>query len=186
MRQVISTMVAVLAIVSFTAFSSQATEVFHGQVLSAGSGRISIQEFTGRTATFEVPAEAKITRDGKLARLEDLKNTDSAKVTTDNRMMALTIEARSALAQAASPGVSVATVGTHLGTCISAGDGLITMLDQNGQTQKAFSVAADAKVTRDGYAATLVDLRSGDSLTVTTEIKLFAEVATAIEEQSQK
>jgi len=120
MRKIISTVVAVLAIVSVTAVASQATEVFHGQVLSAGSGKISIQEFSGRIATFEVSAEAKITRNGKLARLEDLKNTDSATVTTNNRMTALTIEARSSIAETASLGASVAALGTYVGASIRA------------------------------------------------------------------
>jgi hypothetical protein len=186
MRRFISTMAAVLAMVAVAGFAGQLTEVFHGQVLSAGNGQITIQELTGRTATFQVPAEAKITRDGRMARLEDLKNTDTATVTVDNRMMVLTIEARSGLATAASSGGPDAAAGTYVGTCISAGEGMVTMLDQNGTTQYAFRVAADARIMRDDNAATLSDLRHGDSLTVTTESQLFSEVATAIVARSQK
>jgi hypothetical protein len=179
-------MLTAVAIVAWAIPVLATTESFQGQVLSAGNGKLTIQEQKDRTWTFTVAKDAKITRDGKEAKLEDLKNSDQATVTADNKMVATVIEARSGRAEAAVVGASAAAAGLHEGTFVSAVGSKITMLDKDGKTERSFEVATDAKITRDGNEAKLEAFQKGDSLKATTERRLLRELATAIDGQSQE
>jgi hypothetical protein len=75
--------------------SVRATEVFQGRVLAAGNQRITIEKQNTGLLIFQLASNASLTRDGKKVRLEELKKTDRATVTTDNRMLAIIVEVRS-------------------------------------------------------------------------------------------
>ncbi len=58
---------------------------------------------------------------------------------------------------------------THQGKVVSTSSGKLTMTDLEGKNQHTMDVAPAVMVMRDGKDATLVDLKPGDTITVTTE-----------------
>lgn len=77
-----------------------ASESRDGTVEKAGSGKITIKDKEGTSQTFEVDSGAKITLDGKTAKLDDLPAGSSATVTTEtkgNKTVAVMVVARSKL-----------------------------------------------------------------------------------------
>jgi hypothetical protein len=87
-------LVWILTTVAFAANS------ISGTVEAAGSGSITIKDESGETHKFEVDASAKITLDGKTAKLDDLKKGTSATVETElknDKTVAVMITGRSPL-----------------------------------------------------------------------------------------
>jgi hypothetical protein len=62
-----------------------AAEAVDGTVESAGSGKISIKDKSGKVHNFEVDDSAKITLDGKTAKLDEIGVGSSASVTTETK-----------------------------------------------------------------------------------------------------
>jgi hypothetical protein len=58
---------------------------------------------------------------------------------------------------------------THDGTVVSAIGGKLVMVDKDGKNEHSHTVGATAKVTLDGKAAKLEDLKKGDTVKVTTD-----------------
>ena len=56
---------------------------------------------------------------------------------------------------------------THEGTVVSAAEGKLTMTDKLGK-EHSHIIGADAKVTCDGKACKITDLKKGDKVKVTT------------------
>jgi hypothetical protein len=56
---------------------------------------------------------------------------------------------------------------THEGFVVSVADGKLTMADKDGKNEHTHEIAATTKITLDGKAAKLADLKKGDSLKVT-------------------
>ena len=74
-----------------------ADEVHEGKVLLAKDGKITLQDKDGNSEVFTVAADAKITLDGKPAKLGDLANGNVAKVTVKtvgDKKTAIIIEAK--------------------------------------------------------------------------------------------
>lgn len=168
---------------------SLAAESKKGKILSAGNAKVTIQDLDGKSHTYAVAKDAKITRDGKAAKLEQLVKGDSADVTTElkeSELIATAINAVSSKSAADVTPAALLPASHHLGTVLSAGQGKLKILGEDGKTEKSFDVAADAKITRDGKAAKLEDLVKEDSVKVTTEIRGTKEVATAIEGKGKK
>jgi formylmethanofuran dehydrogenase subunit D len=69
---------------------------------------------------------------------------------------------------------------THEGTVVSAAEGKLVMTDKGGKDEHTHMIAATTKVTLDGKAAKLEDLKKGDSVKVTTDAggKVTAVAAT--------
>jgi len=67
----------------------------------------------------------------------------------------------------------VQTVGaqdkTHEGMVVSVADGKLVMSDKEGKNEHTHMVGATTKVTLDGKAAKLADLKKGDMVKVTTD-----------------
>ena len=84
---------------AFAGFAAAAVdEVHEGKVQAAGNGKISILDRDGNSEVFTVAADAKITFDGKPAKLEEVANGSKAKVTvttTGDKKTAVMIEAKS-------------------------------------------------------------------------------------------
>src|SRR5262245_60015216 len=58
---------------------------------------------------------------------------------------------------------------THEGKVVSVAEGKLVMSDKAGQNEHTHMVPATAKVTIDGKAAKLADLKKGDAVAVTTD-----------------
>lgn len=73
-------------------------EVHEGKVQLAKDGKITLLDKDGNSEVFAVAADAKITLDGKPARLDDIAGGNRAKVTVKtlgDKKMAIVIEAKS-------------------------------------------------------------------------------------------
>ena len=66
-------------------------------------------------------------------------------------------------------GNAVAADKTHEGTVVSAAAGKLVMVDKDGKNEHTHMVGATTKVTLDGKAAKLEDLKKGDTVKVTTD-----------------
>jgi len=95
-----------VAVVLFAARPALAAEAIDGTVESAGSGKISIKDKSGKVHNVEVDDSAKITLDGKTAKLDEIGVGSSASVTTEtknNKTVATMIIAKSKLHPASTP-----------------------------------------------------------------------------------
>src|SRR4051812_36742689 len=92
---------ALLIALTFTASSALAVavdEVHEGKVIAAADSKITIQDKDGNSEVFAVAPDAKITFDGKPAKLQEIANGSVAKVTVKtagNKKTATMIEAKS-------------------------------------------------------------------------------------------
>jgi len=161
-----------------------------GKVVSCGSSKLTLQDLDGKSHTFEVSKNAKITRDGKAAKLEDIMKGDSVMVTTEkkeDKTVATAIEAKSQKAPGTDAIERLALAeNTHEGTVLAAGERMIKVLLKDGKSERIFDVTPETKITRDGKAAKLEDLKRDDHVRVTTERKLLRETATEIEARTPK
>ena len=66
-------------------------------------------------------------------------------------------------------GTAIAAEKTHDGTVVSAVGGKLTMVDKDGKNEHSHMIAATTKITLDGKAAKLEDLKKGDVVKVTTD-----------------
>jgi co-chaperonin GroES (HSP10) len=62
---------------------------------------------------------------------------------------------------------AVAEDKTHEGFVVSVAEGKLTMADKDGKNEHTHLIAATTKITLDGKAAKLADLKKGDSVKVT-------------------
>jgi hypothetical protein len=56
---------------------------------------------------------------------------------------------------------------THEGFVVSVAEGTLTMADKDGKNEHSHAIPATAKITLDGKAAKLADLKKGDAVKVT-------------------
>jgi hypothetical protein len=61
--------------------------------------------------------------------------------------------------------------GTHEGKVVKVEAGKLTMTDKDGKNEHTHAIPADAKITLDGKASKLEDLKAGQSVKVTVEKK---------------
>jgi nitrous oxidase accessory protein NosD len=66
-------------------------------------------------------------------------------------------------------GTATAADKTHEGTVVSAAAGKLVMVDKDGKNEHTHTVGATTKVTLDGKAAKLEDLKKGDAVKVTAD-----------------
>jgi Cu/Ag efflux protein CusF len=71
--------------------------------------------------------------------------------------------------------------GTHEGKVVKAEEGKLTMKDKDGKNEHTHMIGADAKVTLDGKASRLVDLKAGFPVKITVEQKGDKNVVTKVE-----
>jgi hypothetical protein len=92
--------IALFAVTWLAVAQTMAAEAVEGTIESAGSGKISIKDKNGTVRRFDVDSAAKITLDGKAAKLDALGVGSTASITTEsknNKTVAVMIEARSKL-----------------------------------------------------------------------------------------
>lgn len=92
----LTTMFVVLAMVMFLGQRAMAHEDHEGKVVSVGNGKLTMtmtEDKKNREHNVRVAKDAKITVDGKEAKLEDLKQGFEVKVTI-HRREAIKIESR--------------------------------------------------------------------------------------------
>lgn len=77
-------------------------------------------------------------------------------------------------------GSALAQDQTHEGTVVSAADGKLVMADKEGKNEHTHMVGADAKVTIDGKAGKLADLKKGQKIKVTTHKQGDKTTVTAV------
>src|SRR5262245_55272140 len=73
---------------------------------------------------------------------------------------------------------------THKGKVVETSTGKLTMTDLEGKNPHTMDVPTTATVTRDSKTVTLVDLKPGDTITVTTAKTGTAAAVTKIEATS--
>jgi hypothetical protein len=98
--RIVAQVLALFALLFLATTVAQAAEAIDGTVESAGSGKISIKDKSGKVHSFEVDDSAKITLDGKNAKLDEVGVGSSASVTTEtknNKTVATMIIAKSML-----------------------------------------------------------------------------------------
>jgi hypothetical protein len=77
--------------------------------------------------------------------------------------------------------VSAADPQVHEGKVVKAEPGKLTMIDKEGKNQFVHAIPADAKITFDGKACKIEDLKPGTAVKVTTEKKDNKDVVTSVE-----
>jgi len=89
MRRVLPLLLVFLALVVLSGMTVQAAalaDAHEGVVVKAGAGKLTMTDKDGKNEhSHDVAADAKISRDGKDCRLEDLKKGDKVKVTTEKK-----------------------------------------------------------------------------------------------------
>ena len=78
-------------------------------------------------------------------------------------------------------GLPVWAADMHQGKVVEVGPGKLTMTDTAGKNQHTHEVATDAAITGEGKTCGLTDVKVGDMVTVTTDMKDGKAVATKIE-----
>lgn len=81
--------------------------------------------------------------------------------------------------------VAVAAAEKHEGKVVEAGKGKLTMTDMDGKNKHSHEVADTAKITLDGKAAKLDELKNGFTVEVTTDGKAGATVIAAKSAKTQ-
>lgn len=96
---------ALMAVVAFmvgvgTAFAEDPKAGTHeGKVVKTESGKLTMTDKDGKSHTHAIPATAKITLDGKAAKLEDLKAGNMVKVTVEkqqDKFVIISVDAKQA------------------------------------------------------------------------------------------
>jgi hypothetical protein len=182
-RILLAVFTAAFAVVAFGAFSRAIGGEHNGKVLLAGDGQLTIKGSDGANKVFKVSTDAKIARDGKSAKLEDLKLGDEATVSADEKMVATAVKAKSAATESDK---SSAAAGTYRGTLVSVSKGKLKFQEPDGASEKSLTVAAAPKVSRDGKEAKLEDLQKGDAVKLTTATNGLEEEVIAVEATSKK
>jgi uncharacterized protein involved in copper resistance len=70
---------------------------------------------------------------------------------------------------------------SHQGKIVETSAGKLVMTDMDGKKQHPMEVPISATVTRDGKEAKLIDLKAGDTITVTTDTKEGKSMVTKVE-----
>lgn len=98
LSRILSVVVLVVALVALAGLPLRAADdkVHEATVVKAGDGKITLT-FKGddKKHTHDVAKDAKITLDGKVAKLEELKEGFPVKVTMDDKFVVTKIEAKS-------------------------------------------------------------------------------------------
>lgn len=68
-------------------------------------------------------------------------------------------------------GVQTQAANSHQGKVVETSAGKLVMTDMDGKSQHSMNIPDDAAVTRDGKESKLADLKAGDMITVTTDVK---------------
>lgn len=84
------------------------------------------------------------------------------------RLYVASLGALVALVAFAMVNVAAAAEKKHEGTVVSAAEGKLVMTDKNGN-EHSHDVGATAKITLDGKASKITDLKKGYKVTVTTD-----------------
>jgi hypothetical protein len=95
---------AFLALTWLLATPAIAAEIVEGTIESLTTSKIAIKDKAGKIHSFDVDSAAKITLDGKTVKLDTLGVGSTASVSTEtknNKTVAVTIDARSKMAQSA-------------------------------------------------------------------------------------
>src|SRR5258708_7475726 len=94
----LTSLIVILSLVCMGAWTATATakdKTHDGKIVKAGDGKLTMTLQDGKKQqTHDVANNAKITLDGKQAKLEDLKEGMSVTVTTNDTNVATVIEAR--------------------------------------------------------------------------------------------
>lgn len=148
--------------------------VVHGTIVAApaGASTLAVQE-RGGTRTYHVAPALQVYRDGKPSSPNAIRQGDSVAVTTDASGRATRVDATSHAGSgnitpggvapgAIHRGTAAAVVGAA-GAAAAAGVAL-----REGTATRTYRSAPGAQVYRDGKPATLGAIKSGDTVTVTT------------------
>lgn len=77
--------------------------------------------------------------------------------------------------------VSTQAADSHQGKVVETSAGKLVMTDMEGKKPHPMEVPSSATVTRDGKESKLTDLKAGDTITVTTDMKDGKSVVTKVE-----
>ncbi len=140
-----------------------------GRATKSEKNRLTIQDDAGKDVAFTVPADARVTIDGKAGAVEDIK-PGSAVTVAGAAGVASSVEARSP-APSSAPKVNVL-----LGKAVGVDTGRLTASVMG--KERIFIIPADARVVISGRSGKLDDVKKDDSLAVATlDDTAFAVVA---------
>lgn len=74
---------------------------------------------------------------------------------------------------------------SHQGKVVDTNAGKLVMTDMEGKKEHSMEVSTSATVTRDGKEAKLADLKAGDTITVTTDMKDGKTLVTKVEAKAE-
>ncbi len=133
-----------------------------GKVIKAAGNKISVLPATGEAKDFIVPDDAKVTIDGKEAKVGDVKADDTVTVTEAGGKVTK-IEGKAPAATPPPPKEQTTT-----GKVTKVDKGKLTVKDADGK-ESAFTVPDDAKVTIDGKDGKLEDVKEGSTAAVAAD-----------------
>ena len=134
-----------------------------GKVVSAAKGKLTVS-VGGEGMTFNVPETAKVMIDGKEGSLESVKKDSSVTVTSKGDVV-INVEAKS---PSEPPPPPPAKETKTTGKVTKAEKDQLTLKDDEGK-DKSFTINKATKVTIDGKAGVLDDVKKGSAVTVTSE-----------------
>jgi len=134
-----------------------------GTVVSVTGDKLTMTSKEGKEHSHTLPANVKVTCDGKACTASDLKAGMRIRVTTDtaDRLAAARIEALDKDTAFASS--------SHDGQVVSITGDKLVMANTEGKEEHTHLLTADTKVTCDGKACKAADLKPGMRIRVTTE-----------------
>jgi hypothetical protein len=132
-----------------------------GEVVSVSDDKVVMMNKDGKEHSHTLATGATVTRDGVACRTRDLAAGMKVRVTTkaDDENVAIHIEAIDKNERFAN---------IHDGVVVSIAGNQLVMTSAADNKQHSHTVAADAKVTCDGNTCTMVDLKAGLKIRVTT------------------
>ena len=77
------------------------------------------------------------------------------------------------------------TADSHQGKVVDTSTGKLVMTDMEGKKEHSMELSTSATVTRDGKEAKLADLKAGDTITVTTDMKDGKTLVTKVEAKAE-
>jgi RNase P/RNase MRP subunit p29 len=144
-----------------------------GKAVKVDGSKLTYADKDKKEQTVDVPKDAKITRDGKEAKLTDIKKDDAVKVTTKDDKVT---EVAATKGGEPPPPPPPPKETTAEGKAVKVDGSKLTYNDSKDKKEQTVDVPAEAKVTRDGKDAKLADIKKDDDVTIKSKDNKVTEV----------
>jgi RNase P/RNase MRP subunit p29 len=143
-----------------------------GKAVKIDGDKLTYADKDKKEKTVDVPKDAKVTRDGKEAKLADIKKDDTVTVKTKDDKV---VEVAATKGSEPPPPPPPPKETSVEGKAVKVDGTKLTYTDKDKKEQVA-DVPADAKVTRDGKDAKLADIKKDDEVTIKSKDNKVTEV----------